>query len=137
MSHKQCIGWLRVIVFAALLTGFTKTHVVQAVEAETATAATSGIQGLTPTGEVTANADEAAVDTLMGGATGELVGTGFTYRHNWGNRNGQWKMNLFWGAVRRGSQVFVAIGECALRAAVNSLVRRVTHCTMLLQPMAR
>jgi hypothetical protein len=41
-----------------------------------------------------------------------LSGTGFTYRHDWGNRNGQWKLNLNWGAIRRDSRVFVAIGEC-------------------------
>ena len=41
-----------------------------------------------------------------------LSGTGFTYRHDWGNRNGEWKLNLNWGAIRRDSRVFVAIGEC-------------------------
>jgi hypothetical protein len=43
----------------------------------------------------------------------ELFGTGFTYRHDWGDRNGQWVLNLNWGAVNRESRVFVEIGECA------------------------
>ena len=43
----------------------------------------------------------------------ELSGTGFTYRHDWGDRNGQWKLNLNWSAVRGNSRVFVAIGEGA------------------------
>lgn len=43
----------------------------------------------------------------------ELIGTGFTYRHDWGDRNGQWKLNLNWGAVTANSRVFVAIAEGA------------------------
>jgi hypothetical protein len=42
-----------------------------------------------------------------------LSGTGFTYRHDWGNRNGQWTLNLNWGAINANSRVFVAIGEGA------------------------
>lgn len=42
-----------------------------------------------------------------------LIGTGFTYRHDWGDRNNQWKLNLNWGAVNRNSRVFVAIAEGA------------------------
>lgn len=42
-----------------------------------------------------------------------LIGTGFTYRHDWGDRNGQWKLNLNWGAVNGNSRVFVAIAEGA------------------------
>ncbi|MBF2065959.1 MAG: hypothetical protein IGS39_16290 [Calothrix sp. C42_A2020_038] len=46
-------------------------------------------------------------------STQELIGTGFTYRHDWGDRKGQWTLNLNWGAVNRNSRVFVAIGEGA------------------------
>jgi hypothetical protein len=40
-----------------------------------------------------------------------LSGTGFTYRHNWGARRGQWKLLLNWSDVNPRSRVFVAIGE--------------------------
>jgi len=40
-----------------------------------------------------------------------LSGTGFTYRHDWGNRRGQWKLYLNWGSVNANSRVFVAIAE--------------------------
>ncbi|MFH7023931.1 MAG: hypothetical protein ACHBN1_00615 [Heteroscytonema crispum UTEX LB 1556] len=46
-------------------------------------------------------------------STQELFGTGFTYRHDWGDRNGQWRLNLNWSAVNPNSRVFVAIGEGA------------------------
>jgi len=63
-----------------------------------------------------ASAKEEAV-SRFGSAEGvgaqELIGTGFTYRHDWGDRNGQWVLRLDWGAVNRNSRVFVAIGEGA------------------------
>jgi hypothetical protein len=40
-----------------------------------------------------------------------LTGTGFTSRDDWGDKNGQWKLNLTWGAINANSRVFVAIGE--------------------------
>jgi hypothetical protein len=43
----------------------------------------------------------------------ELFGTGVTYRHDWGDRKGQWTLNLNWGFVNNNSRVFVAIGEGA------------------------
>jgi hypothetical protein len=43
----------------------------------------------------------------------ELIGTGFTYRHDWGNKHGSWKLRLNWGSVNINSMVFVAIGEGA------------------------
>lgn len=46
-------------------------------------------------------------------STQELFGTGFTYRHDWGDRNGQHILNLNWGFVNPNSRVFVAIGEGA------------------------
>lgn len=45
--------------------------------------------------------------------TQELFGTGFCYRHDWGDRNGQWKLTLNWASITRDSKVFVAIGEGA------------------------
>jgi hypothetical protein len=40
-----------------------------------------------------------------------LSGNGFTYRHDWGARRGQWILRLNWDAIQPPSQVFVAIGE--------------------------
>lgn len=47
--------------------------------------------------------------------TGEraLAGNGFTYRHDWGDLNGQWNLYLNWGDIKCNSRVFVAIGEGA------------------------
>ena len=67
--------------------------------------------------EETADVIEANVRPLPGVEGGlearALVGNGFTYRHDWGDRNGQHKLNLNWGAVDSRSRVFVAIGEGA------------------------
>jgi hypothetical protein len=41
----------------------------------------------------------------------ELTGTGFTYRHDWGPRRGQWTLRLNWPAVNAGSRVLVSVGE--------------------------
>jgi hypothetical protein len=46
-------------------------------------------------------------------ATQELFGTGFSYRHDWGDRNGQNILQLNWEFVNPDSRVFVAIGEGA------------------------
>jgi hypothetical protein len=40
-----------------------------------------------------------------------LSGAGFSYRHDWGARHGQWKLQLNWGAINPRSHVFVSIGE--------------------------
>lgn len=48
-----------------------------------------------------------------GVSTQELIGTGFSYRHDWGDQKGQRILNLNWGSVNRNSRVFVAIGEGA------------------------
>ena len=42
-----------------------------------------------------------------------LSGQGFTYRHDWGNRHGTWRLNLNWGSVNRNSRVFVSTSEGA------------------------
>ncbi|HVH03751.1 MAG TPA: hypothetical protein VM891_12550 [Amaricoccus sp.] len=58
---------------------------------------------------------EAAVARLQqgGAATRDLAGSGFTYRHDWGDRNGSWKLFLNWNAINGRSRVFVAISEGA------------------------
>jgi hypothetical protein len=60
--------------------------------------------------------DTQQVKTLFGGEGGTeaISGNGFTYRHDWGDRNGQWKLNLNWpGVLTPNSRVFVAIAEGA------------------------
>jgi hypothetical protein len=69
--------------------------------------------------ESSAEVDEAQVQQFLAGsatngvAPAELIGQGFTYRHDWGNRNGQHRLTLNWGAVNANSRVFVAIAEGA------------------------
>jgi hypothetical protein len=43
----------------------------------------------------------------------ELIGTGVSYRHDWGDRKGQWIFPLTWGFINRNTRVFVAIGQGA------------------------
>ena len=43
----------------------------------------------------------------------ELSGTGFSYRHDWGSRRGQWILRLNWGAINPVSRVLVSIAEGA------------------------
>jgi hypothetical protein len=64
---------------------------------------------------VTAQVQQAQVHPLFGAASPqpELSGTGFTYRHDWGARRGEWLLQLNWADVGPRSQVFVAIGEGA------------------------
>lgn len=70
-----------------------------------------------PFEQIIQTVNEEEVQQLFKAAQGavpqELSGTGFTYRHDWGNRRGQLKLNLNWGAVNRRSRVFVAIAEGA------------------------
>ena len=40
-----------------------------------------------------------------------LQGNGFTYRHDWGLRRGEWLLRLNWDVIQPGSQVYVAVGE--------------------------
>jgi len=70
----------------------------------------------TPFLEDTQTADEQLVRSVLqrGEAGGqELFGTGYVYRHDWGDRNNQWKLNLNWSVVQANSLVFVSIGEGA------------------------
>jgi hypothetical protein len=60
--------------------------------------------------------DESSVSVLGGAAPEELTaqtlaGNGFTYRHNWGLRNGFWTLNLTSQAFAADSRVLVSIGE--------------------------
>ncbi|MGG7606142.1 hypothetical protein [Massilia sp. BKSP1R2A-1] len=55
----------------------------------------------------------ADVQTGSGGLQPALSGNGFTYRHDWGARRGQWLLRLNWGEVDTRSQVFVSIAEGA------------------------
>lgn len=62
------------------------------------------------------DANEAAVNLLShanGLESPALTGTGFSYRHDWGRRRGQWRLQLNLGGVNPRSRVFVAIGEGA------------------------
>jgi hypothetical protein len=67
----------------------------------------------TPFAEVSQAAVQAAVQPLLASATPEpaLRGTGFTYRHDWGPRRGQWTLRLNLGGVTPRSRVLVSIGE--------------------------
>lgn len=49
----------------------------------------------------------AAVPTL-------ISGTGFTSRVNWGQKNGDWKLNLTSPFFTKNTRAFVSIGECDL-----------------------
>jgi hypothetical protein len=76
-------------------------------------AATSGKSQLAA---AQANVDESAVSGMAGGIApmnGMTYGTlyGYTYRHDWGFRNGQWKLTLNWCAISPSSKVYVSISE--------------------------
>lgn len=68
-----------------------------------------------PFAELVQSADAAAVRPLAanGGPEPALTGNGFTYRHNWGARRGQWTLRLNIGNTTPRSRVLVAIGEGA------------------------
>lgn len=67
-----------------------------------------------PWAEQSAVADEASIVQFMQGVSPQdLAGRGFTYRHDWGDRNGSWKLFLNWSAINARSRVFVAISEGA------------------------
>lgn len=62
--------------------------------------------------EASQSVEQAAVRPMLGASPEpELTGTGFTYRHNWGARRGQWTLRLNWGAVNARSRVLVSVGE--------------------------
>ena len=66
--------------------------------------------------EVRQEVQQVAVQPLLGAAAPqpELSGAGFTYRHDWGARRGQWTLRLNWGDVNPRSQVFVSVAEGAV-----------------------
>ncbi|MEV4282075.1 hypothetical protein [Actinoplanes xinjiangensis] len=54
----------------------------------------------------------AEADRQHAGATAsDLSGSGRTYRHDWGLRNGQWILTLNDPAITGATQVFVSVGE--------------------------
>jgi hypothetical protein len=65
--------------------------------------------------EITEDADRGAVrpQEFDPAEQPALTGTGFTYRHNWGLRRGQWTLRLNWSDVSAQSHVFVSIAEGA------------------------
>lgn len=70
-----------------------------------------------PWSEVTQSVKEEEVKALFvpsGDISPEaLSGQGFTLRHDWGDRNGQWILRLNFSSANPRSRVFVAIGEGA------------------------
>jgi hypothetical protein len=68
-------------------------------------------------GSVAAEESQAAKESEARSLSGEdisveaLAGDGFTYRHDWGLKNGQWILRLNFAAVNTNSRIFVAIGE--------------------------
>lgn len=69
------------------------------------------------TAVVTQDANAAATRPLSATGTSSpeaiLNGTGVSYRHDWGRRHGQQRLNLNWGIVNARSRVLVAISEGA------------------------
>lgn len=66
-------------------------------------------------GEVIQTVDEAEIKALFPGGSDlsaqNLYGVGFTYRHDWGNHNGQKTYTLNIGSVNANSRVFVSATE--------------------------
>jgi len=58
--------------------------------------------------EASASVTEGEVQQLD--ARAELIGP-VAYRHNWGARNGWWRLNLTWGGMTASNQVYVSIHE--------------------------
>lgn len=77
----------------------------------------SNLADLSPFIEDSQSADARSVQSLFGTpgdvTSQDLIGTGFSYRHDWGNRRGQHVLRLNIGSVNQRSRVFVSIGEGA------------------------
>ena len=60
-----------------------------------------------------ASLEEAQLHKLLQGeaAPQAIAGNGFTYRHDWGLKHGQWILPLTWSGFTNATRVFVAIGE--------------------------
>ena len=84
--------------------------------------------------DVTQDADEAAARPLSPAGSDspepELSGTGFSYRHDWGLRRGQWTLRLNWGAVNPRSRILVSIGEGAAGGPDNGKFVGGARCTL-------
>lgn len=61
--------------------------------------------------ELTLTADSKEIKTLGLGGTNVQAVNGFTYRQDWGNRRGQWKLTLNSSAISNQSKVLVSICE--------------------------
>ena len=61
-----------------------------------------------------------------------LFGTGWTYRHDWGNRKGPWKLTLNSASINCNSRVFVSASEfgggeqCAFTGSARYTVHNVS-----------
>ncbi|HWQ96047.1 MAG TPA: hypothetical protein VN368_01620 [Candidatus Methylomirabilis sp.] len=75
----------------------------------------SDLEGTTGSGVATEKVKEKNVKELFktsGAAVSkELSGNGWTYRHDWGNKKGLWKLNLTSNAINCNSRVFVSATE--------------------------
>lgn len=82
--------------------------------AQPATAGQPTSSGLSvPYAQESQTAEQSTAVALLGAGSPqpELSGNGFSYRHNWGPRRGQWTLRLNMGGVTARSRVFVSIGE--------------------------
>jgi hypothetical protein len=80
----------------------------------------SGESGLTDYESADVDASQAAA--ANGAGAQDVSGSGFTYRHNWGARNNQWKLRLNWpGVITANTRVFAAISEGHVGAARYTL----------------
>lgn len=77
----------------------------------------SGQTGLTEYD--TAEVDAGELSESVGAEA--ISGNGFTYRHNWGPRNNQWKLRLNSASINTNTRVFVSISEGHLGAARYTL----------------
>jgi hypothetical protein len=78
----------------------------------------SGVSSMiaTPWSDTTQEADQSLVIPIVPGgeiSAEAISGTGYTYRHDWGNKRGQWVLRLNMGGVNRRTRAFVSIGEGA------------------------
>lgn len=86
--------------------------IVAAPLADSAQAATSsGTHATGNTADLALTSVKGARSTL---APSLISGTGFTSRVNWGQKNGDWKLNLTSTFFTKNTRAFVSIGECDL-----------------------
>jgi hypothetical protein len=60
----------------------------------------------------TQDVDESKVVQLFGADIAQdLAGQGWTYRHDWGNKHGSWRLNLNSQNIHGNTRVFCSVGE--------------------------